>query len=191
MNWKFSRALINENSRIGIRFNLFIQFLIIVSLISFSIETLPNLSSRAQIVLDIVELVIVLVFTFEYLLRLFITRPTLKFVFSFFGIIDLLAILPFYLSLGVDLRSIRALRLIRLFRIFKLARYSKALNHFRRALIFSKVSVQPKAYRIRNVEVLNYREKTWHEKEQKKCTQLWRNIWKGMNLWKRYVGDIH
>jgi voltage-gated potassium channel len=54
-------------------------------------------------------------------------------VFSFYGLIDLAAILPFYIATGFDLRSVRAIRLLRLFRIFKMVRYSEALARFRRA----------------------------------------------------------
>tara|TARA_B100000795_G_C22601027_1_gene361270 strand:- start:200 stop:664 length:465 start_codon:yes stop_codon:yes gene_type:complete len=54
-------------------------------------------------------------------------------MFSFFGIIDFLAILPFYLSTGIDLRSIRIFRLFRLFRIFKLFKYNKALDRINSA----------------------------------------------------------
>lgn len=67
-------------------------------------------------------------FTVEYLLRIFVSDKPFKFIFSFFGIIDLLAILPFYLSLGIDLRGARALRFLRLFRILKLTRYSRAVR---------------------------------------------------------------
>jgi voltage-gated potassium channel len=59
------------------------------------------------------------VFTLEYLLRIMVADHKLKFIFSFFGMIDLIAILPFYLTTGLDLRSIRAMRLLRLFRMFK------------------------------------------------------------------------
>lgn len=52
--------------------------------------------------------------------------------------IDLVAALPFYLSLGVDLRSMRAFRLLRLFRLFKLARYNKAMKHFHQAFVIAK-----------------------------------------------------
>jgi voltage-gated potassium channel len=56
------------------------------------------------------------------------------FVTSFFSIVDLAAILPFYLASGIDLRSIRAFRLLRVFRILKLTRYSKAMRRFHVAL---------------------------------------------------------
>lgn len=54
----------------------------------------------------------------------------MSYIFSLFGLIDLLAILPFFLSLTVDLRSLRILRVLRIFRILKIARYNKALQRF-------------------------------------------------------------
>lgn len=126
--------LIDVSTKQGKIFSIFIQVLIVVSLISFSIDTLPNLELETRRVLGVVELFSVVIFSFEYLLRVYVSPKRPKFVFSFLGIIDLLAILPFYLSLGVDLRSLRAFRLLRLFRLFKLVRYNKAINKFSTAL---------------------------------------------------------
>ena len=61
-------------------------------------------------------------FALEYLLRIVVADRKLGFAFSFFGLVDLIAIAPFYLSLGIDLRAIRAVRFLRIFRILKLAR---------------------------------------------------------------------
>ena len=115
-------------------FDLTIQAFILLAIVNFSVDTLPGLSDGWQRFLYGVEVVTVIVFSVEYLLRIWLAERRLKFVFSFFGMIDLLAILPFYINLGVDLRSLRILRLFRLFRVFKLLRYSAAANHFRRAL---------------------------------------------------------
>lgn len=123
------------DTRRGQVFALVIQALIVISIISFSIETLPDLSERARHWLGVVEAVMVLIFTVEYLLRLYVADSKRKFVFSFFGMVDLLAILPFYLSTGLDLRTVRALRMIRLFRILKLARYSSAMRRFQQAML--------------------------------------------------------
>jgi len=112
--------------------------LIILSLVSFSIDTLPDLSERQEKVLDIIEAVTVIIFSIEYVLRIIVARKKLKFIFSFYGLIDLAAILPFYLSTGIDLRSIRAFRLLRLLRALKLVRYSTALSRFRAAIISVK-----------------------------------------------------
>ena len=80
-------------------------------------------------------------FSIEYLLRIYVADKKFKFIFSFFGIIDLLAILPFYLAFGVDLRSIRAFRFVRLFRLFKLVRYNRAIKHFGRAVSIAKEEI--------------------------------------------------
>jgi len=134
--FKSIKNVIESNeTKAGKAFDLFIQSLIIISLIGFSLDTLPNLSPRIKDILHYFEIIIIIIFTIEYLLRIIVSDKRLKFIFSFFGLIDLFAILPFYLSTGIDLRSIRALRLLRLFRVFKLIRYSKAIKRFHRALI--------------------------------------------------------
>lgn len=130
-----------NNNKLSRYFAFFIQGLILVSVVTFSIETLPNLSPQTRIILQSIEWFSVIVFTLEYVLRIYVSRHKTKFIFSFFGIIDLLAILPFYLSFGVDLRSLRWLRFLRLFRILKLARYNRALNHFSRAIKSAKEEI--------------------------------------------------
>ncbi len=122
----------------GRRFALFVQSLIVVSLVCFSVETLPGLPGWAVDVLAWAEVVLVGLFTVEYLARLFVADRRLRFVFSFFGLVDLLAILPFYISTGLDLRAVRAFRLLRLFRIFKLFRYNRAIHRFHNALLIAK-----------------------------------------------------
>lgn len=131
---KLKNVIEKSNTRLGRIFDLFIQALIIVSLITFSLETLPNLSTNTRRLLRIIEIITVMIFSIEYVLRIAIADRKLKFVFSFFGLIDLFSILPFYLSTGIDLRSIRAFRLLRLFRAFKLVRYSRALQRLHRAM---------------------------------------------------------
>jgi voltage-gated potassium channel len=133
---KLKQIVEDSDTSLGKNFDLFIQFLIILSLISFSIETLPDLSKNTRFILKISEIVIVIIFSIEYLVRLFVADKKLKFIFSFYGLIDLFAILPFYIASGVDLRAIRIFRLFRLFRIFKIFRFSlylilqTQLNHF-------------------------------------------------------------
>ena len=122
------KLVIESDSKIGKRFDIFIQTLIVLSIISFSIETLPELDNKVLEILDLFELITVILFTLELILRLFLTSPPLKYLFSFYGLIDILAILPFYLSTGFDLRTVRVFRLFRLFRIFKLFKYGKAID---------------------------------------------------------------
>jgi voltage-gated potassium channel len=130
----------NDN-KISKSFAFFIQFLIVLSVITFSLETLPDLKPQTKTILNSIEIFCVVVFTFEYLARVYVADRKLKFVFSFFGLIDLFAILPFYLSFGLDLRSLRVLRLFRLFRLLKLVRYNRAMRHFARAMIMAKEQI--------------------------------------------------
>ena len=128
----------DSDTKIGKAFDIFIQAMIILSLISFSMETLPALSSELRSILRWIEVVTVVTFTLEYIARVIVATKKRAFIFSFFGIIDLFAILPFFLSTGIDLRSLRSFRLLRLVRILKLARYSAAVKRFYRAFIIAK-----------------------------------------------------
>lgn len=115
------RSLIEDNTtRNGKLFDYFIQVIILISLISFAIETLPNNSEETKKVLFLIELISVIIFSVEYLLRVYSAKSPLKYIFSFFGIIDLLAILPFYLKFAIDLRALRVFRVFRIFRALKL-----------------------------------------------------------------------
>ncbi|MEX2528642.1 MAG: ion transporter [Gemmatimonadota bacterium] len=122
----------------GRAFDLVIQALILLSLATFSLETVPGISPEVLGFLGVTEIVVVLVFTIEYLLRILVADRRRDFIFSFYGLVDLAAILPFYLTTGLDLRSVRAIRLLRLFRILKLGRYSPALHRFREAFFHAK-----------------------------------------------------
>ena len=128
-------------SRYGRVFDTFIQFLIFASLVAFAIETLPDLPKNLQWALHSFEYFCVAVFSIEYLLRIYTAPKPLRYIASFYGIIDLLAVLPFYLNLVVDLRSLRAFRIFRLFRAFKLVRYNKALQrmHIAAGLILEEM----------------------------------------------------
>jgi voltage-gated potassium channel len=138
----YLKDLVEPNSsKRSKRFAFFIQFLIILSVITFSIETLPHIKPQTKVILNSIELFCVIVFTFEYLSRIYVADSKPRFIFSFFGIIDLLAILPFYLSFGIDLRSLRLLRMFRLFRLFKLVRYNKAMKHFAKAMLVAKEQI--------------------------------------------------
>ena len=136
------RVIVEESdTKLGKLFDLVVQFLVVISLLSFSLETLPNLSKNQIFILKLVEIVIITIFSIEYLLRIFVTNKKFKYIFSFYGLIDLLTILPFYLSLTIDLRSLRALRLLRLFRILKLVRFNKAINRFQEALKIAREEI--------------------------------------------------
>jgi phosphoserine phosphatase RsbU/P len=100
-------------------FESLILGLIIFSVASIGVESIPGLPEWATQALRVAEIIVVAVFSFEYLLRIVVAPSKLAFIFSYSGLIDLLAIAPFYLT-GFDARWLRALRLLRLLRVLKL-----------------------------------------------------------------------
>ena len=127
----------NADTPAGMFFDIVVQALILISLVSFSIETLPDLSKDTQYWLYVVEVVTVSLFTIEYGLRILVADNRLQYIFSFYGLVDIIAIAPFYISTGIDLRAVRVLRLFRVFRIFKFVRYTQAMRRFKAA--FSEI----------------------------------------------------
>ena len=136
---EFLRNIVDScDSRAGRCFDLTIQLLIVISLIAFAIDTLPDVSPELRRFLRHLEVFTVAIFTLEYFLRILVARNRIRFIFSFYGIVDLLAIAPFYLVPGLDLRSARVFRMLRLVRILKLARYSIALRRMHRAILIAR-----------------------------------------------------
>lgn len=131
---RLQAILDGHDPRYGRPVALGLTVLIILSVVSIAIETLPGLSPDLQRALLIEEWIIVAIFTLEYVLRIYAARPRRAYVFSTFGIIDLLSIAPTLLLLGYDVRALRALRALRILRIFKLMRYVRAFDRLGRAL---------------------------------------------------------
>tara|TARA_B100000767_G_scaffold51881_1_gene47376 strand:- start:2009 stop:2740 length:732 start_codon:yes stop_codon:yes gene_type:complete len=124
------RGIVEDNtSKKGKIFDNIIQFLILLSLVAFSIETLPNNSPEIIKFLYEFEVFCISIFSIEYLLRIIVSKKPFSYIFSFYGLIDFLAVIPYYLS-SIDLRFLRAFRIFRIFRAFKLNKYNKALNRF-------------------------------------------------------------
>ena len=129
-----------EGDRASRVFDLTIMGLISLSVISIVLQSFESLSTRFDKLFTAFEVITVIVFTTEYVLRVWTADylypdskwPRVKYIFSFMAIIDLLAILPFYLPFfAADLRFLRMVRLLRLFRllrVFKLGRYFDALH---------------------------------------------------------------
>lgn len=109
-------------------FELFIAALIVLSVLLFAVETLPNKGPLLMQMLAWADSVFLVVFSTEYLLRIWLEHKKTDYIFSFYGIVDLICILPFYFAILMGLESLRLLRLFRLLRIFKMVRYSRAIN---------------------------------------------------------------
>lgn len=131
----------DNTTRNGKYFDFFIQGLILLSLVSFSLETIPDISENIISFLYFLEVFTVSLFSLEYLIRIWVSKKPVSYVFSFFGIIDLLAILPFFLVGFLDLRFLRAFRILRIFRALKIVRYNKAMKRFGLAFMLVKEEI--------------------------------------------------
>ena len=120
-------------------FNYFIMTLILVNVVSMILETVKSVYEPYHSYFYAFELFVIAVFTCEYIMRILTAdlafpcgnrlRSILKYMFSFYGLIDLLAILPFYMPFTkLDLRIVRTLRLLRFLRLFKITRYNNSME---------------------------------------------------------------
>ncbi len=138
-------VIFEADTREGKVFDLLLLVVIIISVILVMIESVPHIRSGYQRQLRIAEWAITGIFTLEYLVRVIVVRKPWKYIFSFYGIIDFLAVIPTYLSLVMvgshSLIVIRVLRLLRVFRILKLTRYTSASRTLSRALWASREKI--------------------------------------------------
>jgi voltage-gated potassium channel len=119
---------------------LFVSILLSIVLVLF--ESVESINTQYGHLIKIVEWFITGLFTIEYIARIYVVKKPIKYIWSFFGVIDLLALLPNYIALfltGVGgLAVIRGLRLVRIFRIFKLSRYINEGSVLIKALVDSR-----------------------------------------------------
>jgi len=134
--------IFEADTRAGKMFDVVLMILIGLSVAAVLIDSMPEVHLRHGEMFLVLEWAFTIIFTVEYLLRIYTTRKPVRYIFSFYGIIDFLAILPTYLSLiytGTQfLLVIRILRLLRVFRVLKLARYIRASDVLRVALRSSR-----------------------------------------------------
>lgn len=123
-------------------FDIILLVVIVYSVIVVMLESVPRYDEKYHEFFDVSEWVVTVLFTIEYILRLICIKRPSKYIFSFFGIVDLLSTIPKYLSfffVGTQyFTAFRALRLLRIFRILKLARYTGASNNLVKALNSSR-----------------------------------------------------
>ena len=119
-------------------FAVTIQVLVVVSLIAYSFTTLPGLAPETRAKLYFLEAITIGIFAAEYILRLIMAQNRLRFIFSFYGLVDLIAIIPFIIASRLDLVALRLFRLLRLARILKLFRYNAAIGRYKNAISMVK-----------------------------------------------------
>lgn len=130
--------IFGSETRAGKTFDIILLWMIILSVTAVVLESVSTFRTSYHDVFVSTEWFFTILFTMEYLLRIYSSPRPLRYITSFYGIIDLLAILPTYLGLIFDqttfLLTFRALRLLRMFRVFKLGRYIKEAATLIRAL---------------------------------------------------------
>lgn len=139
---KLYLIVFGTSTRAGRLFDVALLWAILVSVLLVMLESVPSIRAHHGTALYVAELIFTGLFTVEYILRLWIAQRPRHYAMSFFGIVDLLSILPTFLSLAIggaqSLMVIRVLRLVRVFRVLKLARFINEAGMLGRALVASR-----------------------------------------------------
>lgn len=129
----------------GKSFDVFLLLIILLSVAVVLLESVPKIEQQYGPQLHLAEWIITIIFTLEYIVRIGVILKPSRYIFSFYGIIDLLAVIPTYLAIvfagAQGLVIIRALRFFRIFRIFKLTRYTSEGATIIKALKASKTKI--------------------------------------------------
>lgn len=146
-NWrsKIHEVIYGTHTKAGKIFDIVLLIVIVYSVIVVMLESLPRYDGKYHNFLNISEWIVTILFTIEYILRIICIKKPSKYIFSFFGIVDLFSTIPKYLSFFVGgsqyITAFRALRLLRVFRILKLVRFVGESNNLIRALKASRTKI--------------------------------------------------
>jgi len=146
-NWKnnLHEIIYEADTKAGKLFDIVLLWLIIASIILVMLESVKTLDVKYHTFFNVSEWVITILFSFEYIARIISVKKPKEYIFSFYGIIDLLSTIPKYLALVFGgahaLIALRALRLLRVFRILKLVRFIGAADKLGQALRASRFKI--------------------------------------------------
>jgi voltage-gated potassium channel len=124
-NWRnrLHQVVFNTDTRAGKVFDIVLLWLIVASVVVVILESIPELNKQYSSQFYLAELFFTILFTIEFILRIVVSYKPLKYLFSYWGVIDFLAVMPFYLSfIAVDYHYFIVLRLLRLLRVFRILR---------------------------------------------------------------------
>lgn len=142
---KLHEIIFEADTREGKLFDVVLLVIIVVSVVLVMLESVPGIRKNHGDTLVLLEWIITVIFTLEYFIRILVVKKPWRYIFSFYGIIDFLAVIPSYLGLVVisyqSLMIIRVLRLLRVFRILKLTRYTSAGRNLARAIWNSREKI--------------------------------------------------
>lgn len=134
-----------SNTLAGKLFDVALLAVILLSVFLIMLESVHSVDTKHHTALKFLEWVITVFFTIEYILRILCNRKPLNYIFSFYGIVDFMSILPMYLSFFIAdveiLTVVRALRLLRLFQILNLVPYIGQESHLKLAIKASKTKI--------------------------------------------------
>ncbi len=142
---RLHEIIFGAETPLGKAFDVALLWAIVISVVAVLLESVPEIRGRYGTELKYIEWAFTIVFTIEYFARLCAVRRPLRYARSFFGIVDLLAVVPTYLSIvfiGTHyFLVVRILRLLRIFRVFKLVRYTGEADLILRALMLSRAKI--------------------------------------------------
>ncbi|MCA0152782.1 ion transporter [Winogradskyella vincentii] len=142
---KLHEIIYEADTPVGKLFDVILLIAILASIVLVMLESVESIDNKYHGLLDISEWIITILFSIEYIARIVVVKKPIKYITSFYGIIDLLSTIPKYLSLLLvgshSLVAFRALRLLRVFRILKLTRYIGESTNFVRALKTSRAKI--------------------------------------------------
>lgn len=145
--WKnrVHEIIYEADTPMGKWFDILLFILIIISVLLVMLESVKGIDAEYHKTLFFLEWIVTLFFTVEYIARIISIKKPLKYVLSFYGIIDLISTIPLYLSYifagSQALLAIRALRLLRIFRILKLVRFLGEASQLKKALKASRAKI--------------------------------------------------
>ncbi|KGO91893.1 ion transporter [Flavobacterium subsaxonicum WB 4.1-42 = DSM 21790] len=142
---KLHTVIYEADTRAGKLFDIILLCVILISIVAVMLESVASIKIVYGHELAVIEWVITILFTLEYIARVVSVREPLRYIFSFYGFVDLLATLPKYVGLLFPgsgfLIAVRAVRLLRVFRILKLTHFVGASNQLLAALRKSQVKI--------------------------------------------------
>jgi voltage-gated potassium channel len=142
---KLYEIIFEADTRAGKNFDIVLLIIILLSVMLVLLESVSSIRKDHHEFLVLMEWIITVIFTVEYIVRIIIVNKPWKYITSFYGIIDFLSVIPTYLGLLIagyqSLLVIRVIRLMRISRIFKLTRYSSAGRTLTRAIWASREKI--------------------------------------------------
>ena len=139
---KIKIVIFGTDTQGGKLFDICLIITIILSIITVMVDSVQDYHIRYGGFLKILEWIFTIIFTIEYILRIYCVRRVNSYIFSFYGIIDFMALIPTYLSLlfpGVEVFSvIRVMRVLRVFRVLKLVQFMGESDQLLKAMAASK-----------------------------------------------------